>query len=109
MATANDLRKLALALEGATEVGHFGSPSFRVGGRIFAQMSDKKKEAILKLSPAHQELLFEVRPEAFSPEIWGNIRWTRAMLGEIPLDELKVLVREAYDQVAKAPKRKTKR
>ncbi len=98
-----DIRKLALALDGVEEKGHFGSPSFRFGGRIFIQISDKKNEAIFKLSPVHQEILFETRPDAFRAEIWGSIRWTRATLNLIPASELKSLVQEAYDQVAAAP------
>jgi hypothetical protein len=68
-------------------------------------MSGKKNEAILKLLPEHQEMLFEVSPETFRPEIWGSIRWTRAMLQRLDMQDLKALVREAYDRVAAKPKR----
>src|ERR1700748_3855751 len=95
-ATDADLRKIALALPGAEEKSHFGTPDFRIGGHIFAQMSDKKDEAILKLQPAHQEMLFEASPQTFKPEIWGKLRWTRVMLSKISAEDLKSLVREAY-------------
>ncbi len=36
MHSAQDIRELALALEGVTEVDHFGRPSFRTKERIFA-------------------------------------------------------------------------
>jgi hypothetical protein len=101
--TDTDLRKIALALPGVEEKSHFGTPDFRRDGHIFAQMSNKKNEAILKLLPAHQEMLFEVSPQAFKPEIWGKIRWTRAILSKIDAQELKALVREAYDRVAPNP------
>jgi predicted DNA-binding protein (MmcQ/YjbR family) len=97
------IRKIALALPGVEEKPHFGSPSFRFGGKIFIQISGEKGEAIFKLSPMHQEILFETRPDAFHAEIWGNIRWTRLMLDHIAADELTALVREAYDQVAAKP------
>ena len=100
MAKGADVRKLALALDGVEEKGHFGSPSFRANGRIFIQVGEESNEAIFKLSPVHQEILFETRPEAFKPEIWGAIRWTCIVLDHIAPDELKSLVREAYDQVA---------
>ncbi len=102
-ATDADLRKFACALPGVEEKSHFGTPDFRRGGRIFAQMSNKKNEAILKLAPAHQEMLFEASPQAFKPEIWGKLRWTRVMLSKIGTDDLKALLREAYDQVAAKP------
>jgi len=98
-----ELRKFALALPGVEEKSHFGTPDFRYDGHIFAQMSDKKNEAILKLLPAHQEMLFEASSQAFKPEIWGKIRWTRAILSKISAEDLKALVREAYDRVAVNP------
>jgi hypothetical protein len=102
-ATDADLRKFALALPGVEEKSHFGTPDFRYDGHIFAQMSDKKNEVILKLLPDHQEMLFEASPQAFRPEIWGKIRWTRAILSKISAEDLKPLVREAYDRVAAKP------
>ena len=96
-----------MALPGVEEKLHFGSPSFRRDGRIFIQISDKKNEAIFKLSPAHQEILFETRPNAFRAEVWGSIRWARLMLDAIEAEDLPELVREAYDQAAaKSRKRK---
>ena len=109
MAKSADVRKLALALDGVEEKGHFGSPSFRANGRIFIQVGEESNEAIFKLSPVHQEILFETRPDAFKPEIWGAIRWTCIVLDRIAPDELKSLVREAYGQVAPAKKSSAKR
>jgi len=104
-----DVHRLAGALDGVEEKSHFGSPSFRFGGRIFIQTSTEKNEAIFKLSPVHQEILFETRPDAFRPEAWGAIRWTRIFLDRVPRGELEALVQEAYDQVALAPKKPRKR
>jgi hypothetical protein len=95
------VRALAMALPGAEEVPHFGSPSFRRGGRIFIQINESTNEGIFKLSAVHQEMLFEKLPETFKPEIWGRIRWARVTLADVPYGELKMLVREAYDQVAR--------
>jgi predicted DNA-binding protein (MmcQ/YjbR family) len=109
MNAAVEIRKLALALPDVEEKSHFGSPSFRFGGRIFIQIGDRKKEAIFKLSPMHQEVLFDTRPDAFKPEIWGSIRWSRLLLDHIATDELPELVREAYEQVVKPKKKAAKR
>jgi hypothetical protein len=38
--TADDARRLALALPGAVEQDHHGRPSFRIGGKIFATLWD---------------------------------------------------------------------
>ncbi len=104
MTTTKQLCALALALPGVEEKDHFGSPSFRRNGRIFAQTSTDANQAILKLSPVHQEFLFESRGDAFKPEVWGSIRWTRVYLNGVEMLELRQLVQEAYEQVAKPAK-----
>lgn len=101
MTTTKRLRALALALPGVEEKDHFGSPSFRRNGRIFAQTSTSANQAVLKLSSTHQEFLFEVRADTFKPEVWGSIRWTRVNLNGVEMLELRQLVQEAYEQVAK--------
>ncbi|MGN6149414.1 MAG: MmcQ/YjbR family DNA-binding protein [Rhizomicrobium sp.] len=103
----DEIRKLALALPGVEEQSHFGVPSFRFEGRIFVEISEKN-EAIFKLPKLHQEVLFDSRPKAFKPAIWGAIRWARLFLDHIDARELPGLVREAYDEVTK-PKKKTSR
>lgn len=105
MSSGTEIRKLARALPRVEEKSHFGSPSFRFEGRIFIQISAKKNETIFKLSPMHQEILFDTRPDAFKPEIWGSIRWARLMLDAIAANELPELMREAYEQVTKPAKK----
>ena len=107
MTTAAKIRKLALALDGVEEKSHFGTPSFRVNGKMFVEAGPE--EGIFKLSKVHQELLFETRPETFRPAVWGAIRWARIVLGNVDADEIEALVREAYDEVAAKPARGRKR
>jgi len=108
MSTTKDLAALACALPGVEVKDHFGSPSFRRNGRIFAQAVVDANQAILKLSPAHQEFLFEARADTFKPEVWGSIRWTRVDLKSVEKPELRQLVQEAYEQVAKPRKSSTR-
>ena len=123
MSTCADIRKIAMALDSVEEKPHFGTPSFRVNGKMFVESIPDTNEAIVKLSKMHQEVLFETRPQTFKPAIWGAIRWARLSLDGVPVSELKELLREAYDEVtvratparkasgkrATAPKRKRAR
>ncbi|MFN7400477.1 MAG: hypothetical protein ACK5SX_15795 [Sandaracinobacter sp.] len=74
MATIEDLRAAALALPEAVEMPHFGAPSFRVKGRIFAQLavkdleSDGPKRAILKLPEDRRLMLCEVELDGVEPD-----------------------------------------
>jgi hypothetical protein len=74
-ATAAEFRKLALALPEVVESAHMGHPDFRVGGKIFATLDVPEQGwAMVKLSPEHQEMFIESRPDMFSPAAgaWGR-------------------------------------
>ena len=54
----DDLRAAALALPEAEEKDHFGAASFRVNGKIFAQLAVRDgARAILKLPQGRREFL----------------------------------------------------
>ena len=68
--------RLALSLPETEESDHFGNPSFRVKGKIFAQLSGRESEeqrALVKLSAADQAALILSGPETFSSAPhWGR-------------------------------------
>jgi hypothetical protein len=107
MATLDDLRRLALALPGAHEITHtqdFGAaPWFNVGKKTFALAPTSPEaagRAVLKLDRAHQDLLFEARPDVFQPCKVATVHWAYVDLGKLEAAELETLVREAWSQVA---------
>ena len=81
MATANDLRRMALALEGTTEAPHFDRTAFKVA-RIYVTLSADGKTANFKFTPDEQDFKCMMLPEAFSriPNAWGQQGWTAARL-----------------------------
>lgn len=100
MSNVDSLRRIALSLPEAYEQDHFGGPSWRVAKKIFASCSPEKNRATLKLERGQQMILFEVRPETFSPAVWGALVWTYVELDRIEDDELEDLVKHAWRQVA---------
>ena len=64
MATSDDLRRSAMALEGTTSAPHFERTAFKVV-RIYATLSPDGLTANLKLTPDEQELKCLTAPEAF--------------------------------------------
>lgn len=108
----DDLCRAAMACGEAVEVPHWGAPSFRVGGRIFAQVAVKDWEAggpfraILKLDDGRRLLLCEVEPDIFSPCVWGSYVGLYVMLDGIEADRLAELVQESWRRVA--PRRLTR-
>ena len=97
MATLDDLRRLSLALPGAHEVTYKGEPWFNVGKKTFALYM--RERAILKLDKGHQELLFEIRPEAFQKCPVATAFWSYVALEHLDERELGELVLEAWSQI----------
>jgi hypothetical protein len=98
-----DLRSLALALPEAEEHDHFGRPSFRVRGRIFATVHADGRGVNLKLPRDEHEALVGSRPDVFGTVTWGQLIRTSVVLAEVEPGELAELVEEAWRAVA--PKR----
>ena len=97
MATAKDLRAIALSLEGTTEAPHFDRAAFKVK-RIFATLASDGKSANLMLTPDEQEFKCLLAPKAFAPipNAWGRQGWTTAKLSELSAGELKSALEMAY-------------
>jgi hypothetical protein len=98
----NDVRKLALSLPEATEEDHWGRPSFRVRGKIFATLWPKEERAVVKLARDHQEMLFSTMPKVFTT-ISRQQGWTFVELKAIDAVTLKSVLTTAWRNVA--PKR----
>ena len=97
MATWDDIRAVALSLPGAGEISYHGDPWFTVGSKGFVQAS--RGRCLMKLERHHQELLFEARPEVFSPMVAGALRWSWVDIAALDADEVADLVREAWTQI----------
>jgi len=64
--TTSEFRTLALALPEAEEREHMHHPDFRVGGKIFATLGYPSAGwAMVKLTPAQQQLYTLAHPKAF--------------------------------------------
>jgi hypothetical protein len=109
--TAADFRRLALAMNDATEGAHMGHPDFRVDGRIFATLHPDMKFGMVKLTPEQQQE-FVRRSAVFAPEngAWGLQGCTSVRLDgadEETLGEALTLARQ--NVVRKEAARKTPR
>jgi len=108
MANADDLRSLALALEGTSEAPHFDRAAFRTD-RNYATLAADGLSANLKLTPDEQALKCELAPEAFAPvpNAWGAQGWTTVTLSALPREELAEALRMAHAHSRKIRKRRT--
>ena len=97
MATGDDLRRIALSLEGASEAPHFDRAAFKAA-RIFATLARDGKTANLKFTSDEQEFKCLLAPEAFAPipNAWGRQGWTVAELSALDEADLRAALEMAW-------------
>ena len=97
MATAADLRRVALKLAGTTEAPHFDRATFKVA-RIYVTLAADGRTANFGFTPDEQELKCLVAPKAFTPipNAWGRQGWTTAKLSVLSAADLKSALETAW-------------
>jgi hypothetical protein len=102
--TANDFRRLALALPEAMEKAHMEHPDFRVCGKIFATLGYPSKGwGMVKLTPEQQHYFSKDYPDAFVPAkgAWGRRGATTVHLKAVDKETLAVAIKAAWRNTAR--------
>jgi hypothetical protein len=97
MAKADDLRRLALALDGTSEAPHFDRTAFKAA-RIYVTLAADGLSANFKFTPEEQEFKCMLAPEAFAPlpNAWGKRGWTVGHLAKLSVAELDAALKTAW-------------
>jgi hypothetical protein len=105
MIDCETVRQLALALPEAEAHEHWGRPSFRVKGKIFATLWPEQQRAMLTLPTAEQAALTMLDPATFSavPGTWGQRGSTYVELQTVETADFHEALKAAWRRVA--PKR----
>jgi hypothetical protein len=94
--SVSDVRAAALAVAGAVELDHHGSPSFRVAGRIFATLPDPEHLHVMVDEGAIHEAVAE-HPAACAEKWWGKrLAAVRVTLDQADPEQVVDLLREAW-------------
>ena len=101
--TVAQIRKFALALSESIEQEHFGNPSFRVRGRIFATVPDDGHVNVM-IDPFDVDGVVRDNPKSCEELRWGKeVKGVRVALSNASPDVVEALLRSAWRR--KAPKR----
>ena len=110
--TPRQFAKIALSFPETVESEHMGHPDFRVGGKIFASLSDADgKLGMVKLNPTQQAAYLETDSEIFQPcnGAWGRAGCTYILLALANAKIARAALELAYENVIDAqPKRSIK-
>jgi hypothetical protein len=98
-----EVRTIALALPEATETEHWGNPSFRVYGRIFATVPNPAHLNVM-VDPFDVDAVVREVPEGCSPLHWGKqVRGVKVTLASASAASVANLLEVARRR--KAPRR----
>ena len=96
--SAEDARRLALALPDAVERDHHGRPSFRVGGRIFATLWDPEHMNVMLDEPGILTAV-QANPDTCEEVWWGKrLAAVRVELGAVHSELLAELLEDAWER-----------
>lgn len=100
--TPQEYCNLALSMPEAEQSSHFDVTDFRVKNRIFATLREADNRAVIKLTPADQQLLIATSPTAFAPikGSWGEKGWTLVHLQNAETESVRHAVAIAWRTVA---------
>lgn len=110
--TADDFRRLALELPGATESSHMGHPDFRINGKIFATLGYPDENwAMVKLPLEQQGEFVRTHSNAFVPVkgAWGRQGSTNVRLEAVEARALEHALRLAWSNASMTRKKAEKR
>jgi hypothetical protein len=97
------VRKIALRFPETVEQEHFGNPSFRVLGRIFATVPDETHLNVM-IDPFDVDAVVRAEPATCAELSWGKeVRGVRVSLFKASPAMVEELLRAAWTR--KAPKR----
>lgn len=106
------IRKTCLALPDATEQVAWGEPTWRIGGKLFAQFDDHHHGGAhvsiwLPAPDGAQAALIEAEPEhIWRPPYVGHKGWIAVKLDtDPPWSMVEALVAQAYELIKPPPKR----
>jgi hypothetical protein len=108
---SDDFRRLALALDGASEGAHMGHPDFRVNNRIFATLRSDERFGVVMLTPEQQRECLTRHSQMFTPEAgaWGRAGSTRVHLAAAEEEAVGDALTLAWQNAMRKPARKRSR
>lgn len=104
MVTFETVRQLALALPEATEGTSYGTPAFKVRGKLFARLLEEGDILVVKVDSGYREALIRMEPDTyFTTPHYAGYPYVLVRLASVDQGELRGLLTDAWR--LSAPKR----
>ena len=95
--TFEKVRMLALALPKVEEGTSYGTPAFKVRGKLFVRLHQDGESLVVKIDPGERTMRMKVDPETFYiTDHYLNYPWILVRISKVELDDLRELLEEAW-------------
>jgi hypothetical protein len=92
-----DVRELALALPEVEESTSYGTPAFKVRGKLFVRLKEDGESIVVRIEEADRTLRLLADPRAFYiTDHYVAYPWMLVRLSAVAQDDLAELVRDAW-------------
>ena len=99
--TFETVRQLALALPGVEEGMSYGTPAWKVKGKLFARQHQDGESLVISVDFDQREMLMAEQPETFYiTDHYLNYPWMLVRLAKVRADQLPDLLRQAWRRAA---------
>ena len=99
--TFDTVRQIAKTLPGAEESTSYGTPAFKVKGKLFARLHQDGESLVIGVDFEAREEMMSAEPEKFYiTEHYLNYPWMLVRMSKVSLDELRDLLIGSWRRVA---------
>jgi hypothetical protein len=104
--TFKDVRKLALALQNVEESTSYGTPAFKVGGKLLARLKEDGVSLVVATTFEEREEMLAEDPETYYiTDHYLKYPWVLVRLLRVSPDALRDLLNRALRLASKQPRR----
>jgi hypothetical protein len=102
--TWDTVRELAQALPAAKESTSYGTPAFKVAGKLFVRLHQDGDSIVVRIEPGERAMRMQADPNAFYiTDHYAAYPWMLVRLAKVHRDDLADILEESWR--LRAPKR----
>jgi hypothetical protein len=95
--TFEQVRSLALALPKVDEATSYGTPAFKVAGKLLARLHQDGESLVVKIDPEERAMRLKVEPKTFYiTDHYLNYPWILVRIASVDLEDLRDLLEDAW-------------
>ena len=104
--TFKDVRKIALSLKNVEEGTSYGTPAFKVGGKLLARLREDRESLVVGTTFEEREEMMAAEPETYYiTDHYLKYPWVLVRLSRVHADALRDLLSRALRLASGKPRR----